>query len=415
MLRIAGQAAAWLLSLLLLFQPGALLAQTGFPPLPADLTRGDVLFPQALYSGEIAANDNALYVLLAQAGDEIHIRLTRTSGSLVPYLELYDHLDAPSPIKAVPATDLSGRTAELRYPVQARAWYYITVSNDPATGQAFAGTYNLLLTGTTFDIYPILGYGDIPLLKPDDRVLLHQRHIPGAGGRFYLPLTAGERLAFDSPGNAAFELYDAAGTLLARGSEILDYVSQTAGWIRLDVSSPLPTQGADITGVVENTPVATLGRVLHDFLTLTPTMTSTPTATFTPTPTASNTPTATATRTPTPTSTPTPTIDPNLCNGLPLLHSLGDTVVVDFNLRGPSSALGLTVDLYASVRRTIAQAYDNQRLKIVDGPVCFAGQRWFWQVYLQSANAYGWVPETDERGDPFLCSLEHPECRRYGE
>jgi len=71
-------------------------------------------------------------------------------------------------------------------------------------------------------------------------------------------------------------------------------------------------------------------------------------------------------------TTDTPTIDPNICHGRRTTFNIGDTVIVDFNQQ---SALKLILDLYLERQVTVAQAYDNQRLQIADGPDCFGGTR----------------------------------------
>jgi hypothetical protein len=106
------------------------------------------------------------------------------------------------------------------------------------------------------------------------------------------------------------------------------------------------------------------------------------------------------------------------CPGVPPPHfKVGETAVVDFNqpdggvrirsIPGPSGA-------------RLAMAYDNNRLKILDGPVCAArpeGDKvWWWRVYFKARtrdskliDVWGWVPE-GVANDRWLCPLSQAEC-----
>lgn len=147
---------------------------------------------------------------------------------------------------------------------------------------------------------------------------------------------------------------------------------------------------------------------------VTPTVTRTPTPTATlvpPTATATFTPTLSLTMTPegtiAPTVTPSPTEPIIECPGAPeSLFRVGDVAVVDFNGLG---ALRVMSDPNGSVNATRTQAYDNQQLEIIAGPVC-ARSTYYWYIRNTSLdNTLGWVAEaiTEQR---FLCPVSNPEC-----
>lgn len=416
MTRITLRLLTGLVMALVLLNGARLPAQVGYPPMPLDLNAADVLFPQAPQTGSITLDRETdsvspdVYIFLANDGDLINITMTRLSGDLVPYLALRESLDA-QPFVTQPANDLAGREAQLRFTAPETAWYYLSVANDPANAEPLTGDYELLLTGTTPTIYDMLSFGALPALNSDDRVLLHDRKLPEETGRsVYIPIAASEKLDVKPPGNATLRLYDASDTLLAEGDAVSGYTSSVTQWVRVEIAAletpevevvnlvPLPGENDAATAEVEATLIS---GGLGQFVTLTPTATAT--ATFTPTFTAS----------PLPTATFTPTLDPDLCNGRSTAHAIGDTVVVDFNEQTSVSALRLWFDLYAERRMVVAQAYDNQTLELLAGPECFQG-RWHWQAQLQSGHI-GWVQESDDFGDLFLCPFSTPECRQFGQ
>lgn len=175
------------------------------------------------------------------------------------------------------------------------------------------------------------------------------------------------------------------------------------------------------------------GEVLNQLPTSTPTIAATPdtpTPTETPSPTATFTATATATLTPTPSQTFTPTLSPTItltltegtepptltplptealiaCPGAPAsLFHIGDVAIVDFNDVG---ALRVLADPNGDIMATRTQAYDNQQLEIIAGPVCIRNSYYWYIRNVSQNNAQGWVAEatTDQR---FLCPAANPEC-----
>jgi predicted secreted protein len=153
--------------------------------------------------------------------------------------------------------------------------------------------------------------------------------------------------------------------------------------------------------------------------------TPTPTETFTPTPTVTITSTLWPTSdlyTPTPIGTPPapldaptpiPTIDAVItgeteCPGAPpTTFKPGDTVVVDFNELG---ALRLLTWITGGATDTLLQAYDNERLLLLTGPVCgqwLGADTWYW--YVESNRVRGWAAEGTAT-DRWLCPANLPEC-----
>jgi hypothetical protein len=186
------------------------------------------------------------------------------------------------------------------------------------------------------------------------------------------------------------------------------------------------------------------GQALAGFPTPEPIIPSdTPTATFTPTETPTETaipptivpPTATFTPSPLPPSpTPTHSLTPLpaptdvlpatavtnivasteevvLCPGAPpTLFRQGDLAVVHFVGLG---ALRVLSDPNAPATSTRTQAYDNQVLDIIAGPVC-ANQMYYWYIRNTSAgNALGWVSE-GQGTERWLCPQADPECAALG-
>ncbi len=95
------------------------------------------------------------------------------------------------------------------------------------------------------------------------------------------------------------------------------------------------------------------------------------------------------------------------CEGAqPTLFQPGDIAIVDFNGLG---ALRVLADPNGSIVSTRTQAYDNQSLEIIAGPVC-ANHMYYWYIRnLSQNNALGWVAEG--QGDQrYLCPEDDPEC-----
>lgn len=104
------------------------------------------------------------------------------------------------------------------------------------------------------------------------------------------------------------------------------------------------------------------------------------------------------------------------CNGLPIDpdFALGSLAVVDFNEQTAESALRLLSDP-EDEEIAVAQAYNDNTLQIMAGPRC-VNNRWYWQVRQMTDQGFkGWVIATDQTGDPFLCPVDAPECRQFGE
>ncbi|GAB4518102.1 MAG: hypothetical protein OHK0046_25440 [Anaerolineae bacterium] len=93
----------------------------------------------------------------------------------------------------------------------------------------------------------------------------------------------------------------------------------------------------------------------------------------------------------------------------PSLFTVGDTVTVDFN--GQSALNVLTAPRQeGSTSEVIVQAYDNHRMRLLDGPVCGTWENtevWYW--YVEYAGVQGWVGEATP-ANRWLCPLDNPEC-----
>ena len=96
------------------------------------------------------------------------------------------------------------------------------------------------------------------------------------------------------------------------------------------------------------------------------------------------------------------------CPGAPdSIFQAGDTVVVDFNGLG---ALRLLDRVGGGAYQTLRQAYDNQVLTLLDGPVCGTwreGNVWYW--YTEVDGVQGWAAEASTSAR-WMCPQDTPEC-----
>jgi hypothetical protein len=93
------------------------------------------------------------------------------------------------------------------------------------------------------------------------------------------------------------------------------------------------------------------------------------------------------------------------CGGHRTLFTAGDIAVVDFNSSG---ALRILTNYEGGARQTLAQAYDNNQLELLEGPICYSGS-WYWRARLTTRDVTGWVAENDETYR-WLCPYDDPEC-----
>lgn len=107
----------------------------------------------------------------------------------------------------------------------------------------------------------------------------------------------------------------------------------------------------------------------------------------------------------------TPWISTSCPGAPPLRFRVGEIVQVDFNHNG---ALRILRHPTTGAEGTIMQAYDNYRLKLLDGPVCgkWNGRSvWYWRVHYKGRDreVWGWAAE-GIHGDHWMCPLVDPEC-----
>lgn len=207
---------------------------------------------------------------------------------------------------------------------------------------------------------------------------------------------------------------NAVGTLRL---EMLIYTSQFASG---EVFASLPE-------LITPSPVPPTPTLPPPTETPTPTLTPSPSPTFTPSLTPSPSPTFTATTTPLPptatplpptatpipptaTYTPTPVPTTDLCPGAPpSLFEVGDPAVVDFNEESSLRILSRARTDQSDIS-TVMQAYDNDYLQLIAGPVCGEWQGlkvWYWNVSIGSAT--GWVGEASVQ-NRWLCPADNQEC-----
>lgn len=98
------------------------------------------------------------------------------------------------------------------------------------------------------------------------------------------------------------------------------------------------------------------------------------------------------------------------CPGAPSsLFVIGDTAVVDFTQGGALRILARARTDQGGID-TLTYAYDNEVLKLLDGPVCgeWRGQNiWYW--YVEFKDVKGWAGEASS-ADRWLCPVADPEC-----
>jgi hypothetical protein len=92
------------------------------------------------------------------------------------------------------------------------------------------------------------------------------------------------------------------------------------------------------------------------------------------------------------------------CGGRDTLFTVGDVAVVDFNSPGSLRLL----QSYDSERIvTVALAYDNTRLTLLEGPICYA-DKWYWRV-RHPGGLTGWAAESSPEFR-WMCPSSEPEC-----
>jgi hypothetical protein len=98
------------------------------------------------------------------------------------------------------------------------------------------------------------------------------------------------------------------------------------------------------------------------------------------------------------------------CEGAPpTLANVGDMVIVDLNAGGALNILTAARVSDGEIQ-VLAQAYDNWKFQVLDGPVCGEWHGWpVWYWLVEGASVQGWVGEgtSEER---WLCPLSEPEC-----
>lgn len=196
-------------------------------------------------------------------------------------------------------------------------------------------------------------------------------------------------------------------TVLTMG--LMIYTSRYASGRALEqFPTPLPTlvPSATPTFTVTPSPTMTPSPIVPTEVVIIPTNTPTPEPSLTPTP-SEIPPSATPTITLTPSLTPTPLPTRVDCPGAPASQfGEGDIAIVHFNGLG---ALRLLSDPNATVLSTRTQAYDNDRLEIIAGPVCGEGKIYWYVRNTTRGNALGWAAE-GEGSERYMCPEDNSEC-----
>lgn len=93
----------------------------------------------------------------------------------------------------------------------------------------------------------------------------------------------------------------------------------------------------------------------------------------------------------------------------PVVGAIGEMVIVDLNDGGALNILTAARVSDGEIR-VLAQAYDNWKFQVLEGPVCGEWHGWpVWYWLVEGASVRGWVGEgtAEER---WLCPLSEPEC-----
>ncbi|MAS33629.1 MAG: hypothetical protein CL610_06470 [Anaerolineaceae bacterium] len=102
-------------------------------------------------------------------------------------------------------------------------------------------------------------------------------------------------------------------------------------------------------------------------------------------------------------------VDGTACaGGMASLFVPGNIAIVDFNASGALRILTNYNRNAPGGMQTIAQFYDNDRVDLLEGPVCFDSVN-YWKIYYGPLNTYGWIAE-GRNNDRFLCPESNPEC-----
>jgi hypothetical protein len=127
-----------------------------------------------------------------------------------------------------------------------------------------------------------------------------------------------------------------------------------------------------------------------------------------------------------PTATPRPLLSPTrvpptavsgfTCRNQISRFKQGDVIVVDFNTSDTNAnqaRLRLLRRYLGDESDTMAQAYNDERLQLLEEPVCHNGQIFWYVGYQKTRTQYyeGWALEYDRTGNPYMCPTNDAECR----
>lgn len=335
-----------------------------------------ILYPDVIQDAPASGTTQQRYILLAKTGNILSVTAIMAEPGLIARMELVDAngvaLLEAGPDPAAPDTIL------LNYTVTADGWYFVNVNLSVATAQPSA--YTLKLTGTTPEIYGVLGL-DAPPPVPNAHLITSTAQVGGELGAnaiaFVIALAEGDGLTLSAQGPSnprlrftPFEGGAPGQTIIAEapqagGAAIYSFTSPAAQWVRVDVEPAQP--GAFSLAVALPRASGTVADVGAAGVTLGAT-----------------------------------------CNGLPARFAVGDMLVVS-----PEGDDLLILQDYTNPQTALATALRGDTLEVIDPPVCHTSamgeDAWFWYVYSYNDDTQGWVQE-GVVGEYWVCALDNPAC-----
>ncbi|MCD4685542.1 MAG: hypothetical protein K8S97_06370 [Anaerolineae bacterium] len=368
---------ACLLVLTLLVAVAPIAAQGGdsFPDGAGDAI---ILYPDVIQDAPASGMTQQRYILLAKTGNILSVTATMAEPGLIARVELADAsgvaLLEAGPDAAAPNTVL------LSYPVVADGWYFVNVNLAVATAQPSA--YTMKLTGTTPEIYGVLGL-DAPPPVPNAHLITSTAQVGGELGTtamsYMIPLAEGDGLTLSAQGPSnprlrftQFEGGTPAQSIIAEapqagGAAIYSFTSTAAQWVRVDVEPAQP--GAFSLAVAMPRASGTVADVGAASVSL-----------------------------------------GESCNGVPARFVVGEMIIVS-----PEGDNLLLLQDYTDPSTSVALAVRGDIFEILDPPVChttpYGEDSWFWEVFSFDDSISGWVQD-GLAGEYWICAQNNPACNQ---
>jgi hypothetical protein len=294
--------------LVLLVSALSVRAQLNIPPVPDYALNLPILYPNVIAAGVI--NDTTpttQYTLLVNTGDNFTITVRRTNGNFLPTLELFTTTQQSLEKRSA---NLAGTQSVLTYQATQTQWLVIQLAREGNAANG-VGDYELLLSGSTQDIFTILPNGPPPNADRSAGIIAQRGHyyieLPEGqpSVKYLIPVQTQMSVSIDFTAQSQLEcvLQNIPGTQLAACSgssekTSLTYTAELDGWLILIIT---PAQAVKITAAVQfkdssgsaTSALAVYATEVIQYIP--PTSTPSPTATATISPTIPTIPTSTPT------------------------------------------------------------------------------------------------------------------------